>query len=929
MKNKKKGKRLVETVDEEQKYVDLTNEELRPYINKIKEEYLKKEGMDSYLNESDAYKYLTPFDWVGKINLRGIFAPVKWLATLLAGATALLLAGLIKALKTGKKQIAIAKVRQWIKGLVVMADGGYKKSRRTKDSLFLIEARARRDILQAAVMSGYAAGLDIPEKNNEPVDPIESAKNESIYLKGLDGFLLENSPATLTVYFKGIPYDSGDFRALANVLKQNGFDESNYFKAPITVDKAGKTACRTDIIEKLLGPYCTKEQNSQENNQQGEQQNSQENNQQGEQQNSQENNQQGEQQNIPKPSIDVNAIQKLVYKNNFYDNTNSGVIELYNAMKNNGEDFSMVQIGYTTSENPNQPQLMDKQTQEFYAKKSQNLINDQNLKNNQKELEFVENCEEFVYNNNPFPNTAEGITNLVKTLKNDGYDLKNPDLLPQIMARNSNGDFVGLKGVDARNALKSRYENIVKAREERMQNILPSHISGIKYENEVFNNTPQDIIKLFNKISSNADDAQSAELYIVMKSGDEVLMNDQQKAYFKKKFELAQQAQNTKEEQDVQNLMNASYNLSDFLPDDNQVDWSLMKTLKKSSWFGLVKHKTNLWKEAQSAYKMKLEDIKDENDRQKYITSLLVNVNAALSKITTPSIARNYANVINQFVTSAMKRSTNGTKQMMSRDNAANVGIKVGNHGNTYESSKYAKLFRDEYVLFEATANNTSRPQPKASSNSNWMDQYVEWKMNQQNREAELEYDDMKPLIDNTFKAMQNIFTANPSSDFLVFVKTRDQMNNFLNELTKSVYVIIESVAKKARENSSFRGNGKAVDNMINGLLSSDGGDPKQNRSLRNLWDNIARPQLDSRAITRCQSIVTSPEFNYFLQMLTVSIPLCIMSVFTKKSNNDSKVILMLKGNGTKFNNSEIISNNTPDSATDTQQNSNNTVQMS
>ena len=36
MKNKKKGKRLVETVDEEQKYVDLTNEELQPYISRIK-----------------------------------------------------------------------------------------------------------------------------------------------------------------------------------------------------------------------------------------------------------------------------------------------------------------------------------------------------------------------------------------------------------------------------------------------------------------------------------------------------------------------------------------------------------------------------------------------------------------------------------------------------------------------------------------------------------------------------------------------------------------------------------------------------------------------------------------------------------------------------------------------------------------------------
>ena len=899
MKNKKKGKRLVETVDEEQKYVDLTNEELQPYISKIKEEYLRREGMDSYLNESDTYMYLSPFDWVGKLNLRGIFAPVKWLAALLAGATALLLAGIIKALKAGKKQIAIARVRQWIKGLVVMADGGYKKSRRTKDSLFLIEARARRDILQAAVMSGYAAGLDIPEKNNEPANPVESAKNESIYLKGLDGFLLENSPAFLTVFYGGNSYNSGDFRALANALKNDGFNESNYKEAPIKVGGAEGHEWGQRNIETFLGQYFTNGQNSQENNQQGEQQNNQQDNRQG-----------NNHQNNPNPSIDVNSIQKLVYKNNFYDNTNSGVIALYNAMKNNGEDFNMVQIGYTTSENPNQPQLMDKQTQSFYAKKAQNLVNTQNMQSNQKELDFVENCREFIYNNNSFPNTAEGITNLVKNLRNDGYDLKNPESLPQITALGEDGESVGLKGADARNALKSRYENIVKAREERLKNILPSHISGIKYGNETFNNTPQDIIRLFNKISSNADDIQSAELYIIMNSGEEVLMNDQQKDYFKKKFDLAQQVQNTKEEQDVQNLMNASYNLSDFLPDDSQVDWSLMKTLKKSSWFGLVKHKTNLWKEAQSVYKMKLEDIKDENDRQKYITSLLTNVNAALSKITTPSIARNYANVINQFVTSVMKRSTNGTKQMMSRDNAANVGIKVGNHGNAYESSKYAKLFREENALFEATANNTPRPQQNTFSSNNWIDQYAEWKMNQQNREAELEYDDMKPLIDNTFKAMQNIFTANPSSDFLVFVKTRDQMNNFLNELTKSVYVIIESVAKKARENNSFGGNGKGIDNIINGLLSDGGGDPKQNRSLKNLWDNIARPQLDSRAITRCQSIVTSPEFNYFLQILTVSIPLCIMSVFTKKSGDDSKVILMLKDNGKKFNNSEIISNN-------------------
>ena len=372
MKNKKKGKRLVEIVDEEQKYVDLTNEELQPYISRIKEEYLRREGMDSYLNESDTYMHLSPFDWVGSINLRGIFAPVKWLAALLAGATALLLAGIIKALKEGKKQIAIARVRQWIKGLVVMADGGYKKSRRTKDSLFLIEARARRDILQAAVMSGYAAGLDIPEKNNEPANPVESAKNESIYLKGLDGFLLENSTAFLTVFYGGNSYNSGDFRALANALKNDGFNESNYKDAPIKVGGAEGPEWGQRNIETFLGQYFTNGQDSQENSQQGEQQNNQRDSHQG-----------NNHQNNPNPSIDVNAIQKLVYKNNFYDNTNSGVIALYDAMKNNGEDFNMVQIGYTTSENPNQPQLMDKQTQSFYAKKAQNLVNAQNMQSNQ------------------------------------------------------------------------------------------------------------------------------------------------------------------------------------------------------------------------------------------------------------------------------------------------------------------------------------------------------------------------------------------------------------------------------------------------------------------------------------------------------------------------------------------------------------------
>lgn len=733
-KNKKAVKEynnLLESVGmKEPKYVDISQEEMYSYIHKIEERYKQKEGIFS-VNESDAYLSLTPFDWIGSISLSGIFSPLKWLAAFLAGATALLLAGLIKALKEGKKQIAIARVRDWIKSLVILADGGYKKSRKTKDSLFLIEARARRDILQAAVMAGYSAGLDIPEKTNEPANPIESAKNESIDLNGMDCFLFEakdnNPPA-------GIVYNGQTY----------------------SIDEEGWNALKTQLTKDGV---------------------------------------------------------------NFDD-----------------AKLSMVKDGVTLNLNNKDSVL------KAFGKTREDL--NTNSQNNIEDAEYEE------------VKDSSMSSNLAPYNQNTGLSVVNNS---QNNSRNSNGNNTSTALVPVNNQSSN---TIVRT---------PHNIEDAEYE-EVTD------------VSTNGPQRQLPQPPVPPQGPNDG---------------------------DVSNLLNKSYNLEIMLPDDSQVDWSLLKTLKTSSWFGLVKHKTNLWKEARSVFKMRLEDVNNETDRQKYINSILINVNASLSKITTPNIARNYTNVLNQFVTSVMRRTTDGTKNLMTRDSAPNVGITVGNHGSAYESEKYSFLFREDLGLFEDIVQNQNTRQNniQAPQSSNWIDQYAEWKFAQQNRQSELDYDEMKPLIDNTFKAMQNIFTAQPVTDFLVFVKTRDQMKNFLNELSKSVYVIIDSVAKKAKESNSFGGNGKAVDRMITGLLSSDG-DPKQNRSLRNLWDNIGRPQLDSRAITRCGTLTQTPEFQYFVEMLCVTIPLCLMTLFMPNENG-AKIIALVKKDGTQMNPAEIIAQNT------------------
>lgn len=165
---------------------EVTEAEMQAFCDKLKPIYYKKHPEYFHLNEgptdpSGAWWGVDPWRWIPKIHLPNLFAPLKWLAVPLAAGLGLLLAGLAKLFMLGKKAIAIARVRKWIESLAVLADSGYKKGRYNKDSLFLIRQRYRRDILQSAVKLGYAAGIDIPVKTDQPsVDTIESAKNENI-----------------------------------------------------------------------------------------------------------------------------------------------------------------------------------------------------------------------------------------------------------------------------------------------------------------------------------------------------------------------------------------------------------------------------------------------------------------------------------------------------------------------------------------------------------------------------------------------------------------------------------------------------------------------------------------------------------------------------------------------------------------------------
>lgn len=189
-------------------FEDMDEAEFDRFAKKIDDQW-KKENPD-YLAEGmyqeGGWWGVSPYEWLKGVRLGGhggilgkIFKPLKWIALLAAGGLGLLLAGVIKLLKEGKKQLAIARVRAWIKKLVVLADSGYKKQRKNKTSLFLLRQQARRDILEASQRLLVMAGLQVNPKTNEPHEQeVESAKNESFDMSIVPG-LHEYNDLTIDV----------------------------------------------------------------------------------------------------------------------------------------------------------------------------------------------------------------------------------------------------------------------------------------------------------------------------------------------------------------------------------------------------------------------------------------------------------------------------------------------------------------------------------------------------------------------------------------------------------------------------------------------------------------------------------------------------------------------------------------------------------
>ena len=174
---------------------EMNESEWIDYLEKVEAQYKKN---NPYLFE-DVYsegKYwgISPFDWLkvnghwfwqnpngGKGLLGKIFSPIKWLMLALAGSLGLLLAGIYKLLKEGKKQLAILRIKKWLYKLFMLADKGIKQPRKNKTSLFLIARQSRRDILEIGCKLTQRAGMGskLQHNTNQPANPVESEGNEN------------------------------------------------------------------------------------------------------------------------------------------------------------------------------------------------------------------------------------------------------------------------------------------------------------------------------------------------------------------------------------------------------------------------------------------------------------------------------------------------------------------------------------------------------------------------------------------------------------------------------------------------------------------------------------------------------------------------------------------------------------------------------
>lgn len=733
--------RLVEEDELEGMYEDFPDEEFFDYFNKVCEEYCHRNPELLLESDEGGWYTLSPFAWIGNIKLSGIgkiFAPLKWLAGLALAGLGLLLAGLMKALKEGKKQIAIARVRNWIERLVVIADGGYKKKKRDKDSLFLIQSRARRDILQSAVMLGFAAGLDIPQKSTQP-SSVESAKNEQ-WSNNFYSKLNESQDWN----FRGVKVAkvNGDEKQVPQALTSKIFRSKQELISAL--NQFGIGLAHVDLIGTT--------QNNAENN----------------------------------PNAWV-----TIFKKEYF------------------EDSELADMGGQNVDDEEELDFNDSDIASFYW-----------VQNKSANGEGGDGKE--------YPYTDEGIVQFFQDVSNVA------------------GATVG--------------ENIL--------------------------------------------DKNGLELIIKLKDGhqaeDTGVLIDELQRRFDDYCRLRQR--------DLNKRLNLSYAKEPTLPDDSQVDWSLLTTLKVSRWydkfcFGIFgkKYKQNFWAEAKSVSKIDLEDVVDEASRQEYIQNILINCKTSLSKILTGSIANNYCNVINQYVQYVMSRDAQKSKiHDINRGDNRNAasGVRIGGGMNNANSSYQIALNPRTKLMNEETnfggQNGTIMMQVTP-------EEYM--RMRQGRNEVLEDIDANKNLIDNTFNKLQKIISLANFEELSIFIRTRDQMTNFLNELTKTVHTIIDSVAKKAQEGVNKSNNQPT---SLISFLNDDKGDPKQNRTLRNLWDGIGRPKLDIREHDRLYDIFKSPEFTYFCQMLSTTIPLCITSLFVQNDQDGKNLIALVGKDGLKKSGLEV-----------------------
>lgn len=365
------------------------------------------------------------------------------------------------------------------------------------------------------------------------------------------------------------------------------------------------------------------------------------------------------------------------------------------------------------------------------------------------------------------------------------------------------------------------------------------------------------------------------------------------------------------------------------LPDDKRVDWSLMNSVKASQWFGLKHKTTNFWKEAKSV--SVIED--QQGDALRFCGLLVSQVSMSLTLIANQGVAQNYTSIMNKYIEtlSNIKTSDSAARNNYSyRDDR-----RFSSRGmSESEKSKY-KIFEEDFKIFEATGSlgdnkqkisewindsgfvaylkkinqynyvmniiMTMRDKPEVEKTSfdfikDLYDQYsiknVEDMVNdfgneqqqqsQQTSQQTQQSQQPKPAgIDSSIvdkyliAALSKVLANTDYTQWNVHADAYKQMLKFIDELTKTVHTIIDSVAKKVEDKIGTSSN--TFEQAVLRFVSSKP-DAKQNRSLKNLWDNIGVSKLQQRTIVHCQEIDASPEMQYYLDMFMITVPSIIKS---------------------------------------------------